>query len=110
MVRQIAVLRSLVRVGKLRAPQAARLLAEPLRLANGRIVPGITGVDLSPGPAIAWLGMVVAIVTALAGLAAVATRRLARARHPLVSRAATLVAFCLLGIAIVAAVRSVRVV
>ena len=109
-VRQIAVLRSLVRVGKLRAPQAARLLAEPLRLANGRIVPGITGVDLSPGPAIAWLGMVVAIVAALAGLAAVATRRLARARHPLVSRAATLVAFCLLGVAVVAAVRSFRVV
>ena len=99
-----------MRVGKLRAPQAARLLAEPLHLANGRIVPGIAGVDLSPGPAIAWLGLVVAIVAALAGLAAVATRRSARARHPLVSRAATLVAFCLLGVAVVAAVRSFRVV
>ena len=108
--RQVDVLRSLVRVGKLRAPQAARLLAEPLRLANGRIVPGITGVDLSPGPPIAWRGIAVAIVAALAGLAAVATRRLARARHPLVAHAATLVAVCLLGAAVVAAVRSFRVV
>ncbi len=109
-VRQIDVLRSLVRVGKMRAPQAARLLAEPLRLANGRVVPGITGVDLSPGPAVAWLGLVIAIVAALAGLAAAGTHRLARARHPLVSRAAALVALCLLGTAFVAAVRSIRVV
>jgi membrane peptidoglycan carboxypeptidase len=108
--RQLDVLRSLVRVGKLGAPQAARLLAEPLRLANGRIVPGITGVDLSPGPAVAWLGVVVAIVAALAGLAAVATHRLARSRHPLVSHAAALVALVLLGAAFVAAVRSFRVV
>jgi hypothetical protein len=73
-------------------------------------VPGITGVDLSPGPAIAWLGVLVAIAAAIAGLAAAATRRLARARHPLVSRVAAFVALCLFGVAFVAAVRSLRVV
>ena len=109
-LRQIAVLRSLVRVGKLHEARARRLLAEPLRLADGRRVPGIAGVDLSAGPAVAWGELTLAILVALAGLAAVTLRRIARMRHPLVARAAGITGVCLLGAGLVAAVRSFRVV
>jgi membrane peptidoglycan carboxypeptidase len=109
-VRQIDVLRSLVRVGKLHETAASRLLAERLRLADGRVIPGIAGVALSPGPAVAWLALSIAIVAGLAGLSAIIARRLARARHPLVSRAAGILAVCLLGAALLEAIRSVRVV
>jgi membrane peptidoglycan carboxypeptidase len=109
-LRQIDVLRSLVRVGKLRASTAARLLAARLRLADGRVVPGVSGVTLARGPAVAWLSLGVAIVAALGGLCAIIASRIARARHPLASRAAGLVAVCLLGGALLEGIRSLRVV
>jgi penicillin-binding protein 1A len=108
-VRQISVLRSLVRVGAMPVSRAREVLAEPLRLANGRVVPGIRGVDLSTGPAFAWAGIAIAIAAALAGLVAVIVRRLTRERHPLVSQAALLGSLCLVGASLVVAVRSLRV-
>jgi membrane peptidoglycan carboxypeptidase len=108
--RQVEVLRSLVRVGTLSEARARQVLAEPLRLADGRRVPGIVGVDLSSGPAIAWRELSVAVVALLAGLAAVIVHRLGRLRHPLVARAAAIAAVCLLGAGLVVAVRSFRVV
>jgi membrane peptidoglycan carboxypeptidase len=106
--RQISVLRSLVRVGRLRAAGAAKLLAEPLQLADGRTVPGITGVDLSTGPAVAWTGIALALLAALAALGALVARR--RASHPLVARLATAATTVLVGGALVIAVRSLRVI
>jgi membrane peptidoglycan carboxypeptidase len=108
--RQIAVLRSLVRGGTLREARARQLLAEPLRLAHGRRVPGMRGVDLSAGPAVAWRELGLAVVAVLAGLAVVIVHRLGRLRHPLVARAAAIAGVCLVGAGLVAAVRSFRVV
>jgi membrane peptidoglycan carboxypeptidase len=108
--RQVDVLRSLVRVGKLSDVRARQLLAEPLHLADGRRVPGIAGVDLSAGPAVAWRDLSVAVAALLAGVAAVIVHRLGRIRHPLVARAAAIAGFCLLAAGLVAAVRSFRVV
>jgi membrane peptidoglycan carboxypeptidase len=109
-LRQIDVLRSLVRVGRIREATAARLLAERLRLADGSVVPGLTGVTLSRGPAVAWRSLGLAIAAALAGLAAIVAGRVAGRRHPLGSRAAGILAVCLLGAALVEGFRSVRVV
>jgi membrane peptidoglycan carboxypeptidase len=109
-LRQVAVLRSLVRVGKIPVARAGRWLAEPLRLANGRTVPGIEGVDLSPGQAVDGIGIGIAVAAALAALAAAIVERALRARHPLVARAASIGAIALLCAALVAAVRSLRVV
>jgi membrane peptidoglycan carboxypeptidase len=106
--RQISVLRSLVRVGRLRADGAAKLLAEPLQLADGRTVPGITGTDLSTGPAVEWTGVALALLAALAALGALVVRR--RASHRLVARLATVGTAGLAGGALVIAVRSLRVI
>ncbi|MEO9173977.1 MAG: biosynthetic peptidoglycan transglycosylase [Gaiellales bacterium] len=108
--RQISVLRSLVRVGKLRLARAERLLAEPLRLGDGRTVPGVTGVDLSAGPAVVWTGIVLALLAAFAGLGAYAVRRRARSNHPLVAGLATVCTVGLVATALVIAVRSLRVI
>ena len=108
--RQIDVLRSLVRVGKLPAARAEGLLAEPLRLADGTVVPGVTGVDLSTGSAVTWPGMALALAAALAALGALVARRVATRRHPRVATVASVLAVCLLGAAVVVAVGSLRVV
>ena len=109
-LRQVDVLRSLVRVGKLSAARAAQLLARPIRLADGRRVAGLTGVSLSPGPAVAWRALAFAVAVALAGIVAVVARGLLRLRHPLAVRAASVAACCLLAAAVVLAVRSLRVI
>jgi penicillin-binding protein 1A len=106
-LRQVDVLRSLVRVGDLSDVRAAGLLARPIRLADGHTVAGLSGVSLSPGPSVSWRALAVALVAALAGAAAIASRGRARVRHP---RVATLLGVCLLGGALVAAVRSLRVI
>jgi hypothetical protein len=108
-LRQISVLRSLVRVGRLRVPRAERLLAEPLRLADGSVVPGMSGIDLSPGPPVAWTGVAIALVVALVAAGALATRRAFRGR-PFASSIALVVAVCLFGAAIFTAVGSLRVI
>jgi len=46
----------------------------------------------------------------IAGIAAVLVRRVVRLRHPLAGHAASLAACCLLGAALVVAVRSLRVI
>jgi membrane peptidoglycan carboxypeptidase len=109
-LRQVDVLRSLVRVGTLPAARAAALLAQPLRLADGRTLPGVRGVDLASGPAADWAAFAGAIAVALLGLAAALARRLVRLRHPLAGRVVLLAAVCLLGTALVVAVRSLRVI
>jgi penicillin-binding protein 1A len=109
-VRQISVLRSLVRVGALRVARARRMLSEPLRLADGRVVPGIRGVDLSTGPALAWMGIAIAVAVALVGVGARIVRHLTRERHPVISHAASLASLCLLGASLIVAVRSLRVI
>jgi membrane peptidoglycan carboxypeptidase len=106
--RQADVLRSLVRVGKLRPQHASTVLREPLRLSGGRVVPGIAGLDLSTGRAIAWPTMIWAIVAALGGLvASLLARRKRRAGRA--SRIYPTVAVCLFAIACVVAVNAVRV-
>jgi penicillin-binding protein 1A len=105
--RQVSVLRSLVRVGALSAPRATRVLAEPVRLADGRVVPGVRGVDLASGAAFAWAGLVLALLAVLAGVIAYAARRLVRT--PVASRVAAILAAGLFVIALIEAVRSVRV-
>ena len=109
-LRQIDVLRSLVRVGKLSVADAERLLAEPLPLADGKVVPGITGVSLSTGSAVTWSGMALAVAAAFAALGALMARQLVRHRHPGLAAAALVLAVCLLAGAAVVAVGSLRVV
>ncbi len=109
-LRQVDVLRSLVRVGALSEARATRLLARPIRLADGHTVAGLSGVSLSPGPAVSWSELALALAAALAGIAAVWARGLVRLRHPLAARAASLAAGCLLGASLVVAVRSLRVI
>ena len=106
--RQVDVLRSLVRVGAMPETRARRLLAAPLRLADGRVVPGITGVALSPGPAVSWPLVLLALAAAAAGIGAFAVARRGR-RGASAPRLAALAATCLVGCSLVLAVRAIRV-
>jgi membrane peptidoglycan carboxypeptidase len=74
-VRQVEVLRSLVRNGFLTEAEAARIVGRPLHLRAGTVLPPVQGVDFSPGPAFIWweLGLGATIVV-LGIAAAVATR------------------------------------
>jgi penicillin-binding protein 1A len=75
--RQVDVLRSLVRDGELTETEAARALERPLRLAGGRVLPSLRGVELSPGPAFVWWELVLGLAAAAAGaVALVGARRL----------------------------------
>jgi membrane peptidoglycan carboxypeptidase len=109
-LRQISVLRSLVRVGRFAPARAERVLAEPLRLADGRSVPGLRGVDLSAGPAFDLGGLAIALVVLLAACAAVLGRRILRGRHTLLGRLALVLALGLVGASAVEAIRSLRVI
>jgi membrane peptidoglycan carboxypeptidase len=109
-IRQISVLRALVRVGRLRVDQAERLLAEPLPLANGRVVPGMRGVDLSTGSAFDWAGLALAVLAAAGAVAAGAVARRGRVVHPAVARVVFVLAVGLVAVSLIAAVRSMRVV
>ena len=108
--RQVSVLRSLVRVGRLSPAQAERLLARPLRLANGDVVPGLAGVDLATGPALDRAGIALALIMAAAAVVVLLLRRRVHLDHPLASRLAVLLGAGLLAVSIVVAVRSLRVV
>jgi penicillin-binding protein 1A len=105
--RQVAVLRSLVRDGELTESEAAQALARPLRLAGGRVLPPVRGVELSPGPAFVWWELAVgAVIVLAAALALVAVRRLGFGAAGLrAAQGASAVALCL-GAAI--AIRSFR--
>ncbi|HZU77151.1 MAG TPA: biosynthetic peptidoglycan transglycosylase [Dehalococcoidia bacterium] len=76
--RQAEVLRSLVRTGRLTVSRAASVLARPLRLRSGAVLPAVRGVDLAPGPAFVWWQLLLGagvIVTACAALVATRLRR-----------------------------------
>jgi membrane peptidoglycan carboxypeptidase len=79
-VRQIAVLRSLVRVGRLSVSEAARLLAAPLPLADGQVVSGMRGVDLSPGSEVPTRWVLISAGALLATVGVRVTRRAIRGR------------------------------
>jgi len=68
--RQVEVLRSLVRTGKLTELQAAAVLARPLRLRGGVTLTALNGVDLSIGPAFVWWQLAVGAVIVSLGAAA----------------------------------------
>lgn len=106
--RQEEVLRSLVRGGYLTEHEAAAALARPLRLRAGPTLPGVTGVELAPGPAFVWWELALGATLALLGAVALVASRLPRFRvaHGIVAvRVVTLVAV-LLGTA--AVLRSFR--
>lgn len=105
-IRQIEVLRSLVRNGFISARVGRAALTEPLRLASGRALPAVTArTPLSPGPAFDWreLGLGLGLVALATVVLAMGVRRGARS---VVMRLATL-AIALLGIW--ALIRSFRV-
>jgi membrane peptidoglycan carboxypeptidase len=106
--RQAEVLRSLVRNRFLDVGRATRMLARPLRLRSGAILPPLRGVDLALGPAFVWwrllLGAAV-VAAAAAGLAATWLGRGSPHRGVLVLRLA-LFALVMLGAA--AIIRSFR--
>jgi membrane peptidoglycan carboxypeptidase len=77
--RQVAVLRSLVRTGGLTEDEAARALARPLRLADGRVLPPVRGVELAPGPAFVWWELALGAAVAVAGAVALVLLRRLRA-------------------------------
>src|SRR6185312_15048703 len=68
-VRQVAVMRSLVRDGFLSQADARAALARPLPLQNATVLAPVTGVDLAPGPAFSWWQL--ALGAAIAGVAAI---------------------------------------
>jgi membrane peptidoglycan carboxypeptidase len=109
-LRQISVLRSLVRVGQFAPAQAERALAEPLRLADGRSVAGVRGVDLSAGPAFDLAGLAIAVVVLFAAGTALLGRRILRGRHSLLGRLLLVLGLGLVGASAVEAVRSLRVI
>jgi penicillin-binding protein 1A len=106
--RQISVLRSLVRIGRLTPSQAGRLLARPLPLADGTVVPGIAGVDLATGPAADWAGVALGALLACGGAATLVLRRRLGPGSP-ASRLAPLLGVLLLALSLVVASRSLRV-
>jgi membrane peptidoglycan carboxypeptidase len=78
--RQADVLRSLVRNGFLTKAQATASLARPLRLRTGTTLPGVQGVDLSPGSAFGWWQLTLGATIALLAAAALLATRLVHGR------------------------------
>ena len=78
--RQVEVLRSLVRTRALTATRAAAMLAHPLRLRGGTVLPPVTGVDLSAGPAFVWWELTLGAAIGLIALVALIGTRLLRVR------------------------------
>jgi transglycosylase-like protein len=66
--RQEAVLTSMIRNHDITIGEGALALSKPLRLAGGRTLPGVTGVDLAPGPAFSGPQMAVGIALLIAFL------------------------------------------
>jgi membrane peptidoglycan carboxypeptidase len=93
--RQIDVLRSLVRDGYATAKQATAVLARPLLLRGGRVLPALTGVAITPLPPFAWGLLAVGVGLIAVGLGGfVALRRSGgSAIHILGRLACTLVVF-----------------
>ena len=106
--RQATVLRSLVRGGYLTQEEAVAALAKPLRLRTGQTLPGVTGVDLAPGPAFVWWELALGATVALLGVVALVASRLPRFRfaHGIVAVRVVTLVVVLLGTA--AVLRSFR--
>jgi len=98
--RQIEVLRSLVRDGFLTSAGAAAVAARPLRLRSGNVLPAVTGLDLSPGPAFVWWQLALGTAIGLLGICTLATG-LRRFPVPIAVRSLALV-LLLLGAAAIA--------
>ena len=106
-LRQVAVLRSLVRNGDLSPQEGERVLARPLLFRGGEVLAPVTGVDLAPGPAFVWWELALGAACVLAGAAALAAvRRLPLARLQLLAARLLPAAALLAGAAIV--IRSFR--
>ena len=106
--RQTEVLRSLVRDGYLTEQEARAALARPLPLRAGPTLPGVTGVDLAPGPAFVWWELALGAVVALLGVVGLVASRLPRFRvaHGIVAVRVVTLVVVLLGTA--AVLRSFR--
>ena len=104
--RQVAVLRSLVRVGDVPATVAGDALAAPLRLKGGTVLPPETA-SVEPGPPLAWRDAAIGALLLVLGLALLRLRRQVRGERvvfPATGVAAAIV--LLLGVAV--AFRSFR--
>ena len=104
--RQVAVLRSLVRVGDVPATVARDALAAPLRLKGGTVLPPETA-SVEPGPPLAWRDAAIGALLLVLGLALLRLRRQVRGERvvfPATGVAAAIV--LLLGVAV--AFRSFR--
>jgi penicillin-binding protein 1A len=76
--RQADVLRSLVRSGFLGVTEATSVLARPLRLRSGALLPPLRGVDLAPGPSFVWWQLALGAGLALVGVVGLTVTRVYR--------------------------------
>jgi penicillin-binding protein 1A len=106
--RQAEVLRSLVRNHILTLARARAVLAQPLRLRSGTVLPALSGVDLSPGPAFVWAELALGSALSLLATAALLATRIPglRRRRGILLLRLPLFALFLIGAA--AIVRSFR--
>jgi len=108
--RQVAVLRSLVRGGYLTGEEATAAIGRPLELRDGRLLPAVHGIDLSPGPAFIWWELIFGASLVVLGAAAVFISKMPRLRveHGLIAVRLCSLALVLAGVDVVA--RSFRVI
>ncbi len=74
--RQVAVLRSMVRNGYITEAEASAVVARPLPVRGGRVLPALHGVGFSVPPPFDWAELVVALLIVAGAVAAFAAARL----------------------------------
>ena len=105
--RQVAVLRSLVRVGAITEGKARSVLQRPLTLRGGARLPVVSAHSIAPGSVLAWGDAAAGLILAGVGIAALLLRRAFRPQ-PLARWTSGALAVVLLLMACVTALRSFR--
>lgn len=108
-LRQLDVLRALVRSGFATQEEAADAAAVPLPIRGARPLPAISGVEFQSGPAFVWPELVAGAATLLAALSGLFVLRRARVKGPLRRLGAEAGLGLVLLLAAAAIVRSFRV-
>jgi membrane peptidoglycan carboxypeptidase len=108
-LRQLDVLRSLIRNGFTTQEEATDAVAAPLPVRGARPLPAVNAVEFQPGPAFVWPQLAAGTATLLAALAGFFVLRRARLKQPLRRLAAQAALGLLLVLAAATIVRSFRV-